>query len=357
MSLEFKYIKDDTEWDNYVQSLEEYSFLNSSAKYRYLEQVGFKAFRYAIFNGNHFLGIINAEVGNSKLFGKFLECKHSPLLVEDKLEYWDDILGFLKDLGKKNSCFMLRFAPLYRVNNGTDYESLLNFYEENSFKQAPIHNVDALVSQHIDLTKDLETLRREMSKTKRNLLNRILDNKDVRVEVSKDNSQFDIFKNLHDQTVKAKGYTDKPSSMLIKELKIQAEKGMCYMLVGYYKKQAIGVWQCTIYGKNMHLYQAGMDTKFRKKNINITYLLFWESLKLGKKLGCETFDLFGGVVPEGFEDKRHPWHGIGSFKESLGGKKITYLHSRDYAINRIKYYFYYIYSWIRTSLKGYTIRW
>ena len=352
MELTFKNIEDDNQWDELVKSLPQYSFLNSSARYRYNKSVGINTFRHAVFNNEVFLGIITCTIGESKLFGKFLECKHSPLLLENQEVYWKEVFEFVKKIAKENSCFMLRFAPLYIEN-----DVLFKFYKKNSFVSAPIHNVDALISQHIDLQKEMEELRRNMNKTKRNLLNRLLKDDEVKIEVVKDTSKFELFRDLHNQTVALKGYTDKPTSLLIKELEYQVKKGMCYMVVGYYKEKPIGVWQCTVYGKNMHLYQAATDTEFRDKNINITYLLYWECLKLGKELGCKTFDLFGGVVPEGYKNKKHPWSGVGAFKESLGGNKITYMHSRDWTSNKFKYALYYYYSWLRTILKGYTIKW
>jgi lipid II:glycine glycyltransferase (peptidoglycan interpeptide bridge formation enzyme) len=351
MKLTFKQIEDDSKWDNLVQRLPEYSFLNSSARYRYSKDIGKKVFRIAVYEKEEFVGIITCSVDKSRIFGNFLECKHSPYLTLDKKESWEKVLDYCKKIAKENSCFMIRFAPLYEENN-----TLLDFYKNNSLRLAPIHNVDALISQHIDLTKGMEELRRDMSKTKRNLLNRLFKNEKVTVKVYDDTSQFEVFKKLHNQTVKLKGYTAKATSLLLKELEYQVKYKMCYMLIGYYKDKPIGVWQCTVYGENMHLYQAATDLKFREKNINITYLLFWESVKLGKQLGCKTFDLFGGVVPEGCEGK-HPWTGIGAFKESLGGKKVTYMHSRDYPLSKLKYFLYYYYSWIRTSFKGYTIKW
>jgi lipid II:glycine glycyltransferase (peptidoglycan interpeptide bridge formation enzyme) len=352
MTLMFRDIANDQEWDALVHKLPNYSFLNSSARFKYSEDIGVKVHRYAIYEKEDFLGIISCFIGKSKIFGNFLECKHSPMLIRDKEEYWEEVLEFCKNIAKENHCFMLRFAPLYTENSILEL-----FYKKNTFKLAPIHNVDALVSQHIDLGKDMEELRRDMSKTKRNLLNRLFKDSDVRVEVFNDSSQFELFKKLHEQTVELKGYTDKPPSFLLKELEYQVKYGMCYMAVGYYKEKPIGVWQCTVYGDYMHLYQAATDTEFRDKNINITYLLFWECLKLGKELGLKTFDLFGGVVPEGYEDKKHPWSGVGAFKESLGGKKVTYMHSRDWALNKFRYVLYYYYSWLRTTLKGYTIKW
>jgi lipid II:glycine glycyltransferase (peptidoglycan interpeptide bridge formation enzyme) len=85
--------------------------------------------------------------------------------------------------------------------------------------------------------------------------------------------------------------------------------------------------------------------------------MFWESVKLAKQLGCTVLDLFGGMTPPSYIGSKHPWRGVSSFKESLGGEKIVYMHSRDLLLNKPKYWLYYIYSYIRTMLKGYTIKW
>jgi hypothetical protein len=250
MLLTFKEIEDDKQWDDLVKSLPSYSFLNSSARYRYNKEIGVHALRIAVYKENTFLGIITCVIGKSKLFGNFLECKHSPILIENKEEYWEEVLEYCKKIGRENSCFMLRFSPLYLEN-----EILTNFYNTNSFKLAPTHNVDALVSQHINLLKDTEELKRDMNKTKRNLLSRLLnDPENVKVQVFNDTSQFEFFKIYMNKLFRLKGYTDKPSSQLLKELEYQVNNGMCYMLVGYYQGKPIGVWQCTVYGNNMHLY-------------------------------------------------------------------------------------------------------
>jgi lipid II:glycine glycyltransferase (peptidoglycan interpeptide bridge formation enzyme) len=261
-------------------------------------------------------------------------------------------LDYVKNIGKENNCFMLRFSPLTQEDS-----EISNFYKKYSLLKAPIHNLDALISQYVDLSKDLELLRRDMNKTKRNLLNRSLKDESVSVKIFNDDSQFDVFKEFHIQTTKLKGYKDRPVDMLIEELKEQISKNMFYILIGYYNGKPIGFWQCTVYGENMHLYQAGTDTEFRKKNINISYVLYWETLKLAKELGCEKLDLFGGVVPVGYENRKHPWRGVNDFKESLGGQKITYMHSRDYPLKKLTYYFYYVISTLRTRAKGYTTKW
>lgn len=352
MNLSFEQIDDDSKWDSLVKKLPEYSFLNSSARYQYNRSLGIDTFRYAVMVDGSFLGIITGNIGRSKLFGKFLECKHSPMLLDDKTLYWDEILSFVKELSKSKGCFMFRFSPLY-IENRTVEE----FYNSRGFVIAPIHNVDALISQKIDLRKDFESLMRDMSKTRRNLLRRLQEDKEIEVKIVSDESLFDTFQEFHEETVKLKGYQDKPTKQLVEELREQIKKGMCYMVAGYLNSKVISIWQLTVYGKNAHLYQACSSTEFREKNMIMTTLLYWKSIEFVKNLGCLTFDLFGGVVPREYEDKKHPWKGVGEFKRSLGGEKITYMHSMDYPINRLKYYTYYLYSTIRTKAKGHTTRW
>lgn len=352
MRLTFNDVVDDESWDNYVLRLPEYSFLNSSARYEFNKALNSESFRYTIFDGEKYCGIVTGSIGNSRLFGKFVECKHSPLFFEYKGKYMSDVKEFCKNIAIRNNCFIVRFSPLVQENSLLD-----EFYKANGFVKAPIHNVDALVSQHVDLTKSMEELKHDMSSSRKNRLNKLLRDNSVEVKIFNDRSVFDIFRDFHSETVKLKGYVDKPIDLLMKELDIQVEHGMCYMIVGYSEDIPVSIWQCTVYGKNMHLYQACSDTKYREKNMLMTTLLYWKAVELGKKLGCEVFDMFGGVVPEGCENKNHPWKGVGDFKESLGGKKVTYMHSRDLPISKMKYSIYYPYSSIRTKAKGYTTRW
>ncbi len=352
MKFTFQDIEDDEKWDSYVMKLPEYSFLNSSARYQFNKALNDKSFRYAIFDGEKYCGIIIGSIGSSRLFGKFLECKHSPLFFEYTSEYMSDVKEFCRDIAIKNGCFLVRFSPLVQENS-----LLEEFYKTNGFVKAPIHNVDALVSQHVDLTKSMDELKHDMSSSRKNRLNKLLRDTSVEVKIFNDRSVFDIFRDFHSETVELKGYVDKPIDLLMKELDIQVEHGMCYMIVGYTDGIPVSIWQCSVYGKNMHLYQACSDTKYREKNMLMTTLLYWKTVELGKQLGCKVFDMFGGVVPEGYENKNHPWKGVGDFKESLGGKKITYMHSRDLPISKTKYSLYYLYSSIRTKAKGYTTNW
>ena len=351
-TIEFREVTNDQEWDKKVLSLPTYSFLNSSARYQYLNNSGSNTFRYCIYQGDNFIGIVAGNIGHSKLFGKFLECKHSPLVQNSSKELWAEIMSFCKALGRKNECFMVRLAPLVKEDS-----NLLDAYASENAVIAPIHNVDALISQYFDMNKSEEELRHDMTDSTRNNINKLSKNPDISIKIFDDDSQFEVFKNFHEQTKKIKGYVDRPAKLLLNELQIQVNNHMCYMIVGYFKDRPISIWQCTVFGKYMHIYQAGSDTEFREKNIRVTYLLFWEAVKLTKQLNCTVLDLFGGMTPPLYTGDKHPWRGVSAFKESLGGEKVVYLHSRDLPLDTAKYWLYYLYSYVRTTLKGYTIKW
>jgi lipid II:glycine glycyltransferase (peptidoglycan interpeptide bridge formation enzyme) len=356
MKLDFKEPQSDKKWDEYVCKLPNYSFLLSSARFQYDKNISKKAFRFLIFDDNRFVGIVKGFVDNIKIFGRYIECKHNPILIEDlddkeKTEILRATFKKLQDIAQENNAFFVRVSPLITYDEIFD-----KVYLEFQAKPSPIHPIDALISQYFDISKSTEDLRHDMSSSTRNNINKLLKNDDVSVKVIKDMSAFDIFKDFYQQTKEFKGFRGSTVKSLENELKLQADKGMLYFLVGYYKDQPIAVWQNTKYGKYMHVYQAGSDIHFREKNIRITYLLFWESVKLCKELGVETLDLFGGMVPENYEGKDNPWQGVNNFKMSFGGKKITYMHPRDIPLKQ--YYTLYLpYAKFRVRLNKHTVDW
>jgi len=340
------------DWDGFVKTLPTYSFLNSSARVKYSKEIGQYVIQKYIEKDGEKIGILTGAITKAKV-GKILDLKHSPLIKEPfnkDQEVWKEILIGLKKFAKEKSCFLLRVSPLEIQN-----EELKSVYIKMKAIKSPTHNIDALISQYIDLTKTEEELRHDMSSSTRHNINKLEKDADISVKVVNDDSMFGTFANFHEQTRKIKGFNDKPMKILLKELKIQSDMSMHYLIIGYYKNKPISIWTLTKYGKYGCIYQAGSDTEFREKKIRITYLLAWEAMKLGKELGCEILDLFGGMVPENCT--KHPWMGVNNFKISLGGKKVTYMHNMDIPINTFKYYIFYIYSYLRTIKKGYSVNW
>ena len=357
MNIHFKEAITDQEWDEYVLKLSNYSFLLSSARYEYFKEVVSQTFRYLIFDDDRFVGLVEGVVDSVKIFGKYLECKHNPMLISDlsnaeKEGIYREIFNKLKTIAVENNCFFIRISPLIEYDE-TYEKVVLEFGAQDS----PVHPQDALISQYFDISKSEEDLRHDMSSSTRNNINKLLKNPDISVKVVKDNSVFNVFADFYNQTKDLKGYRGHSSESILKELQYQLDNDMLYFVVGYYKDNPIAVWQNTRFGKYMHVYQAGSDVNFRQKNIRITYLLFWETIKLCKDLGIETLDLFGGMLPENLQStSKNPWKGVNDFKMSLGGTKVTYTHPKDLPLKQY-YSIYKPYANMRVELKGHTTDW
>lgn len=86
--LEFREITNEQEWNDLVLA-PNYSFLNSSARYQYLSEVGGHTFRYLIYKDEFKVSLLEILV-ISKYLVKFLKCKHTPLLKNGNKADWSE---------------------------------------------------------------------------------------------------------------------------------------------------------------------------------------------------------------------------------------------------------------------------
>lgn len=80
------------------------------------------------------------------------------------------------------------------------------------------------------------------------------------------------------------------------------------------------------YGASDHEYRALMGP----------YRVQWKAIRHCKAVGAKTYDLLG-IAPEG-APKKHPWHGISSFKEKFGGMVVTYPPEQMVILQPLQYW-------------------
>ncbi len=105
------------------------------------------------------------------------------------------------------------------------------------------------------------------------------------------------------------------------------------------------------YGDTFTYLYGASDHKFR--SFMAPYLIQWEGIKLGKKLGFTKYDFFG-IAPKGGEtdgeysyDPKHQYAGVTRFKLGFGGETTEESGTYDLIINKNKYYFYQVLRKIR----------
>ena len=168
----------------------------------------------------------------------------------------------------------------------------------------------------IDLTKsEEEFLNSFHPKTRYNI--RLAQREGV--TVSEDNSE-EAFKNylkLTKETSKRQGFyahTEKYHRLMWKFLK---PSGIAHLLVAKYKGEIITTWILFAF-KSFLYYPYGASTD-KYKNVMANNLMMWEAIKLGKKLGLTTFDLWG----------REEGKGSTRFKEGYNPKVVTFIGTWD----------------------------
>jgi len=144
---------------------------------------------------------------------------------------------------------------------------------------------------------------------------------------------FDVFWDLYESTSVRQKYYIRPKNYYRSIWEMFKSRNMVHILATYYQDVPLASWLLFVY-ENVLYYPYGGSSE-QHKNLHGSTYLGWETILLGKKLDCHTFDMWGaGQDPT---DKNDPWSGFTNFKLKYGGKYITYMDSYDYVVNSSVY--------------------
>ncbi len=129
------------------------------------------------------------------------------------------------------------------------------------------------------------------------------------------------------------------------------QSNIVYQLIAYYKEKPIAT-NILVSSSDTIVYLHGASSG-DWRNLMAPYLLQWEGIKLGKKLGCQFYD-FWGVAPSvsdsnpkqhtcfnGFcWEVNHPWTGVTRFKVGFGGRVKQYPKACDIILKSFYYKLY-----------------
>jgi len=186
----------------------------------------------------------------------------------------------------------------------------------------------------IDLTPNEEDLMKGFSsKTRYNI--RLAERKGVKVKEDNGDIAFDRYLELTRETVSRQGFyahTEKYHRLMWNILK---KAKIAHLMTATCEKKIITTWILFAW-KNFLYYPYGASTE-KHKEVMANNLMMWEAIKFGKKLGLNTFDLWGREKGKGFT----------KFKEGYNPKVIEFLGTWDLVINKPLYAIYKIAEWIR----------
>ncbi len=112
--------------------------------------------------------------------------------------------------------------------------------------------------------------------------------------------------------------------------------GILHIMTAYFQNKPLASFML-FHTKNRFFYPYGGSTDTNREVMAPT-LLMWESIKLGKKLGATSFDMWGSLGPKAKEVERG--YGFHRFKQGFGGTLYQFVGTYDLVINPTLYKLY-----------------
>jgi len=249
------------------------------------------------------------------------------------------ILKELRDFGKKNNLIFIKLEPNFaKASLGTtQFDSLIKLLKSNGAVRGK--TLFTPTSFWIDLTKNEDELLKSFSsKTRYNI--RLAERRGVKVAEDNSDKAFEEYIKLTKETVERQGFyahTEKYHRLmwqyLNKEMKKQGnEEPIAKLLTAKYNppshkasegqgREIITTW--ILFAWKDFLYYPYGASSDKNKNVMANNLMMWEAIRLGKKLGLKTFDLWG----------REPGKGFTRFKEGYNPQVVEFLGTWDLPTN------------------------
>jgi lipid II:glycine glycyltransferase (peptidoglycan interpeptide bridge formation enzyme) len=235
----------------------------------------------------------------------------------------------LKDLAEREKAVFVRLEPNLGVpleKAKTAFEKIKKFLAENNCQ--PGRPLFTRYTFRIDLTKsDQELLSAMKEKTRYNL--RLAQKNQVEAVQDSSSQAFEIYLRLMKATIKRQGfYAHTPEYHRQMWQTLQAS-GLARLLLAKYKNKALVAWILLVFKDSLY-YPYGASSR-QERQVMPAYAMMWGAIKLGQKLGCRTFDLWGSLGPQ--PDPKDPWFGWNRFKSGFGPEMIEFLGTYDLVVN------------------------
>lgn len=248
------------------------------------------------------------------------------------------VIDFLHDFGKKHNLIFIKIEPYVEKNATINSKLLTNKLIESS------HPLFPEWTQILDISKDEETLLKNMkSKTRYNI--RLAEKKGVVVKEESNEEGFEKFIKLYFETTdrqKYYGHTKQYHKIIWDHLK----NGIAHIIIAYFDGKPLSAYEL-FYFKNILYYPYGGSSE-EHREVMASNLIMWEAIKLGKKLGATSFDMWGSL-PSNY-DQNASWSGFTKFKEGYGTSFLEFVGSYDLIINSLLYQGYNVAHSLRTTV-------
>lgn len=257
------------------------------------------------------------------------------LLDRDWLQAWAEV-------GARERAVFIKFEPNVLAADGLDVIESLEKLPNLKFRpaQKPLFTKYNFL---IDLSlSDDELLAKMKPKTRYNI--RLAQRKGLVVEEQSDPQAFATYLKLYFETTKRQkffGHNPAYHQTLWETLR---PHNLAHLLLAFWQGSPLVAWMLFNFKETLYYAYGGSTTTHRE--LMPSNLVGWEAVCLGKKLGCQTFDLWGAArVPD--PEPNDPFYGFHRFKAGFGGQLVEYVGSFDLILKPLHYQTGHFLDWLR----------
>lgn len=242
-----------------------------------------------------------------------------------------DLAQSLITIGKQHHCAFIKVEPNI-LSAGKPYTIHSSFLPSPKPLFTKFNFILNLTDSEDKLLKNTHP------KTRYNI--RLAQKKGVFVEERSDDEAFSIYLRLYFETTQRQGYYGHNQHYHRLLWKILKEAKMARLLIAFYKPADLALtlplaaWMLFNFKDTLYYPYGGSSDQY--KEVMASNLVAWEAIKLGKRIGCKKFDMWGALGPDVKESD--PWYGFHRFKAGYGGELIEYLGTFDLVFNSSLYY-------------------
>jgi lipid II:glycine glycyltransferase (peptidoglycan interpeptide bridge formation enzyme) len=240
-------------------------------------------------------------------------------------------------VSKLNQVVFLKIEPSLQNNITIDELLKRDGFLSNSETNQPRASII------LDLTPSSDELLAGMRKKTRKYIREAAEN-GIKVRLGGP-EDFPVFYNLMAATARREGFPLRTSDYYEKEWLAFYSNNQAALLLAYYNDEPLVARIVYRFGKHAAAFHSGSSHSHSELHPN--NLLVWEAILWAKKLGCETYDLWGIPDEVGqmvFEGKEPPveertdglW-GVYRFKSGFSKNIVYFLGAYDFVYNRLIY--------------------
>lgn len=259
----------------------------------------------------------------------------------------------LKTVAKEEKCAFIRFdIPNILKNTSDNLNRKIVERLESNCQKSP-RDTFTKWNIFIDLDKPEEEIIASFEqKTRYN--SRLAARKGVEVSLENNSKGLKTFIDLHMETAKRQGFLPHSKDYYTQAFETLSKYNKANILVATYENKPMAAWM--LFNNEDTIYYTYGGSSTENKEVMASNLIAYEAIKLGKRLNCKTFDMWGAT-----NDKNDPYWGFTKFKLGYGGELVEHIDSYDFVINPFVHRFFnlaYSVFWKlkKPKLKGQAVR-